>query len=41
MSIITEDGSGQTLIAGTVGVTAGSFAKWQYNLADTTWDRVG
>ncbi|WP_372522163.1 hypothetical protein [Sulfuricaulis sp.] len=38
---ITLDGNGKTLVAGTIGVTVGSFGRWKYRAADTTWYRVG
>jgi hypothetical protein len=39
---ITYAGNGKTVIAGVAqAVTAGAFARWRYNLANTTWHRVG
>lgn len=39
---ITMSGGARTLIAGAaIGVTAGSFARYRYNAATTTWHRVG
>jgi len=33
--------AGATILAGTVGLTAGSFARWRYRTASNTWRRVG
>lgn len=38
---VTLAGNGKTLIAGTIGILAGSFATWKYRAANTTWHRVG
>ena len=39
---VTFAGNGKTIVAGAaMGVTAGSFARYRYRAANTTWHRVG
>lgn len=38
---LTLAGNGKTLIGGSISVTAGSFGRWAYRAANTTWHRIG
>jgi hypothetical protein len=38
---ITMSGNGKTIVGATIGITAGSFATWQYFSSTTTWYRIG